>query len=80
MFKIHNYKFCYDPTGTAIVSGWGVYNYKGVYSDNLTKLEVPIVDDELCKQAYAPLEYEYFEHFICAGYLGIGVFKDSCKG
>lgn len=66
--------------GTGLVSGWGVYSYHGVYSDNLTKVEVPIVDDELCKNAYAPLEYEYFDHFLCAGFLGVGAFKDSCKG
>ncbi|CAL8143064.1 unnamed protein product [Orchesella dallaii] len=69
-----------DTKGSAIVSGWGVFDYQGFFNDNLTKLEVPIVDDELCKQAYTPLDYEYFDHFLCAGYLGIGAFKDSCKG
>ncbi|ODM99384.1 Trypsin-1 [Orchesella cincta] len=69
-----------ETTGNGIVSGWGIYNYQGFYNDNLTKLEVPIVDDELCKKAYVPLDYEYFDHFLCAGWLGIGAFKDSCKG
>lgn len=69
-----------ETMGSVVVSGWGVYNEDGYISDNLTKLEIPIVDWMTCRQSYSGLISEFQKHFLCAGFTGEGVGRDSCRG
>lgn len=64
------------------MSGWGDDNprYAGRPSDKLMKVEVPIVETASCKRSYAFIVDEFYDHFMCAGYMMRGVHKDSCQG
>lgn len=64
-----------DPSHgqTAIASGWGDLEERGAkYPENLHKVEVPIVDQDVCKVNYTHLGGSQ----LCAGTSG----KDSCQG
>uniref|UniRef100_A0A669CED1 trypsin n=1 Tax=Oreochromis niloticus TaxID=8128 RepID=A0A669CED1_ORENI len=54
------------------VSGWGNLPR---YPDTLQCLEVPLLSDDTCFNAYP---FQITENMICAGYLEGG--KDSCQG
>lgn len=57
----------------AIVSGWGdLLSEGGSYPENLHQVEVPIVNQELCKRSYTHLAGSQ----LCAGESG----RDSCQG
>ncbi|CAG7733530.1 unnamed protein product [Allacma fusca] len=67
----------YDASGLATVIGWGVTGEGSqVLSDVLLKVNVPIVTDKECCEAYEPDMIQ--DSMICAGYKHGG--KDSCQG
>uniref|UniRef100_A0A3Q0RLJ9 trypsin n=1 Tax=Amphilophus citrinellus TaxID=61819 RepID=A0A3Q0RLJ9_AMPCI len=57
------------------VSGWGNLLNSGLYPDKLQCLEVPLLSDDTCFNAYP---FQITENMVCAGYLEGG--KDSCQG
>ncbi|CAL8128830.1 unnamed protein product [Orchesella dallaii] len=63
--------------GDVIISGWGTTQSGGFHADILQKVQVPIVDDETCKNAYAAVVI--LESMLCAGFLGEGG-RDTCQG
>jgi trypsin len=62
------------------VVGWGSSTPKGYASDQLMQVEVPIVDNQTCQQAYLYPNYRPIDSNtqICAGYQNGG--KDACTG
>ncbi|XP_046388771.1 mite allergen Eur m 3-like [Ischnura elegans] len=67
------------PVGSkATVIGWGVNADNGIMPDDLYKVDIQIWDQELCKEAYKPLEYEVYPEHICANTEDGG--KGSCSG
>jgi trypsin len=59
----------------ATTAGWGVTKETSwTLPDHLMKVDVPLINAEDCKKAYA----DTTEHMICAGYEQGG--KDSCQG
>jgi trypsin len=66
----------HTATGNALVSGWGTLTAGGSLPDVLHKVEVPVVTDAKCRQAYGASEI--FDSMICAGLDAGG--KDSCQG
>ena len=68
------------PAGlTVTVSGWGTTSSGGVISQTLKSVDLPIVSDEDCNNAYAGAGYAVYPSMICAGALGVGG-VDSCQG
>ena len=67
------------PEGTMIqVSGFGVRSEFGLFpSESLQKVDLPIVGDEACGEAYDGIN-PVAESMICAGFDEGG--KDSCSG
>lgn len=65
----------FQAGSTAIVSGWGTL-HGGDFGlpDKLQFVEVPIVSDAVCAQAYGSSLFE--DEMICAGEAG----RDSCQG
>ena len=61
--------------GTAVVSGWGTLSSGGSAPAKLHSVEVPLVDDAACEEAYGASEIDA-DSMICAGEGG----KDSCQG
>ena len=61
-------------TGIALVSGWGTLTEGGETPTVLQKVEVPIVSDADCRDAYGV--DEVLDSMICAGEAG----HDSCQG
>jgi trypsin len=57
--------------------GWGNTLNVNESRDRLRCVNVPIVSQPLCAQAYAPRAVT--DRMICAGYLGVGG-KDACQG
>lgn len=70
---------------TVKVIGWGTTSFGGELANNLMEVDVPIVSNEECNEAYRSAE-GYFvaypeginKNFICAGNPEGG--KDSCQG
>lgn len=67
-----------NTTGIGVASGWG-YDASGTPPDHLQKVEVPIVSDEICQEAYKDFALHPVPSNICAGYMGEGG-KDACRG
>nr|AUI10840.1 putative PQM protease precursor [Hogna radiata] len=70
-----------DPSGDAIVIGWGTIYDDGPLSAELREAVVPIVPWKKCKQIYEDInsDFEYVQvtpFVMCAG----GTGKDSCQG
>merc|ERR1719378_1154654 len=63
-------------SGDCTVSGWGTTSEGGSSPSPLRRVEVPIVSDESCRDAYGASEIE--DSMICAGLPEGG--KDSCQG
>jgi len=61
-------------SGTATVSGWGDLHQGGPSSDTLQAVDVPIVTDDVCREAYGKDDIK--DSMMCAGEKG----KDSCQG
>ena len=67
------YKDASFPQGVkGTVAGWGVTTENGKPSPKLLEVDVPFVDNAVCKQVYPQLT----DHMLCAGETG----KDSCQG
>jgi len=66
----------YTATGEATVTGWGTTREGGSLPDTLQKVNVPIVTDAACRQAYGDSQVD--DSMICAGLPNGG--KDSCQG
>lgn len=64
----------WEEGSTATVSGWGTLSSGGSSPDTLHAVDVPIVSDDVCKDAYG--RTAIFASMICAGEEG----KDSCQG
>jgi len=62
--------------GNILVSGWGTLSSGGQSPDILQKVEIPIVADDECADAYSGEHFE--ESMLCAGLAQGG--KDSCQG
>ncbi|XP_031836778.1 trypsin-7-like [Nomia melanderi] len=68
----------YYQAGTkAMVTGWGVTKSNGQLSNQLRKVEVPLVSNTDCAELYGfrPIT----QRMICAGYVNFGG-KDACQG
>ncbi|KAF8791070.1 U21-ctenitoxin-Pn1a like protein [Argiope bruennichi] len=63
-----------DPTGDAIVIGWGDTEVEGDHSDTLKHVDVPLVRRDECKKRVKG-QTKIYEHVLCAGSEG----KDSCQ-
>lgn len=59
----------------AVVTGWGRVEYKGKIPTRLQQVDIPIIDNSLCNEAY---NGEIGSGQVCAGYKQ-GT-KDSCNG
>ncbi|XP_052014699.1 mannan-binding lectin serine protease 1 isoform X2 [Apodemus sylvaticus] len=60
-----------------IVSGWGK-QFLQRFPENLMEIEIPIVNDDTCQEAYTPLGKKVTKDMICAGEREGG--KDACAG
>jgi len=60
--------------GYGTVTGWGTLSSGGSSPDVLQKVDVPLVSDEECRQAYGYTSI--LDSMLCAGEEG----KDSCQG
>ncbi|MGI0119247.1 serine protease [Zooshikella sp. RANM57] len=65
-----------QPGATTTVSGWGSTqaNFRRALPNKLREVDVPIVAQQECQQAY----YGLTDNMVCAGYSQGG--KDSCQG
>ncbi|WP_051310948.1 serine protease [Zooshikella ganghwensis] len=65
-----------QPGATSTVAGWGSTqaNFRGALPNKLREVDVPIVSQQECQQAY----YGLTDNMVCAGYRQGG--KDSCQG
>lgn len=61
-------------TGDAVVTGWGALTEGGGSPDVLQSVDVPVVTDDECREAYG--DSSILDSMICAGEAG----KDSCQG
>lgn len=59
------------------ISGWGALSSGGASPRDLQYVEIPIVDREICANAYRNLN-PVNENMICAGLYGVGG-RDACK-
>lgn len=65
--------------GDAIVSGWGTLTDEGVPSSVLQYVIVPLVDQQVCVEAYASIGEPVTVSMFCAGFYESGG-VDSCNG
>ncbi|XP_044734068.1 trypsin alpha-like [Chrysoperla carnea] len=64
---------------SAVTTGWGATSSGGLFLPKiLQKVVVPIVDQDICNDAYKDMN-SITARMICAGYLGEGG-KDACQG
>lgn len=66
------------PKTVVIASGWGVTEYAGSASDQLMKVKLDLLANEVCSKAYEDEELIINESQICAGVLAGG--RDTCQG
>jgi len=66
----------HTANGLATVTGWGTTREGGSLPDTLQKVDVPVVSDAECRQAYGSNMVD--DSMICAGFPQGG--KDSCQG
>lgn len=60
------------------ISGWGALSAGGPSPLNLQYVEIPIVDRDICANAYRNVN-AVNENMICAGLYGVGG-RDACQG
>ena len=88
-FSEHVYPICLpveDPVRSKdlfrsypFIAGWGAVGVKGPSSDDLLEIQVPVVSNEACQQAYSNFNAAVIDHrVLCAGYT-LGE-KDACQG
>lgn len=66
------------PEIAVIASGWGVTEYAGSASDQLMKVKLDLLANEVCSKAYEDEEFMITESQVCAGVLAGG--SDTCQG
>ncbi|XP_068619542.1 venom serine protease Bi-VSP-like isoform X2 [Battus philenor] len=65
----------YNP----IIAGWGDTTYRGRPATHLQALQLPVVSNEQCAQAYVKYTVQVIDgRVLCAGYKDGG--KDACQG
>ncbi|XP_012545493.1 clip domain serine protease 4 isoform X1 [Bombyx mori] len=65
----------YNP----IIAGWGDTEFRGPSATHLQVLQLPVVSNDFCAQAYSPYKNQKIdERVLCAGYKKGG--KDACQG
>ncbi|CAG5056907.1 unnamed protein product [Parnassius apollo] len=65
----------YNP----IIAGWGDTEFRGPTATLLQALQLPVVTNEFCAQAYSQYKAQKIdERVLCAGYKNGG--KDACQG
>ena len=59
-----------NPGDVATVSGWGPFEEGGLNSDILQQVDVPIITNDVCLQAYAPIfgPNSVVDTMLCAGF------------
>lgn len=65
-----------DPGVQAVVTGWGLTSDRGMGSDPLLQVTVPIVSNTTCQVAYDDMALTITNTMLCAGADG----RDSCQG
>ncbi|XP_050544561.1 venom protease-like isoform X2 [Daktulosphaira vitifoliae] len=60
------------------VAGWGSKSFRGPTSTALLEVQVPVIDNDGCKLAYAHENAKINEGSLCAGYKD--EVKDACQG
>ncbi|OAD61523.1 Venom protease, partial [Eufriesea mexicana] len=61
------------------VAGWGAIANRGPASDILMEVQIPVVSNEACEQAYSRFKVAKIDdRVLCAGYARGG--KDACQG
>ncbi|CAH0760477.1 unnamed protein product [Diatraea saccharalis] len=63
---------------TPIVAGWGLIAFEGPAAVHLQAVQVPVVSNEICAEAYTQYKVRIGEGTLCAGYKSGG--RDACKG
>lgn len=64
------------PGNDAVVMGWGTTSYEGYVSDVLLEVEVDLISQSDCQEAYNDDEAIVTDRMVCAARPG----KDSCQG
>ncbi|EFN81463.1 Trypsin-7 [Harpegnathos saltator] len=67
----------YARHSMAVVTGWGALRSNGVSTNQLRKVEVPLVSDAECSSLYQ--HRKITPRMLCAGYTSVGG-KDACQG
>lgn len=67
-----------DAGTNVTISGWGALSSGGPSPLNLQYVEIPVVDRDICANAYRNLN-DVNENMICAGLYGVGG-RDACQG
>jgi len=67
-----------DSGVNVTISGWGTLSSGGVSPLNLQYVEIPVVDRDICANAYRNVN-AVNENMICAGLYGVGG-RDACQG
>ena len=69
-----------NPGDIATVSGWGRTLTGGPLAETLQQVDLPLVDNKICNDAYSPLfgQGAVTDAMLCAGYAEGG--KDACNG
>ncbi|XP_063832514.1 uncharacterized protein LOC135081672 isoform X2 [Ostrinia nubilalis] len=64
---------------TPIIAGWGDTEFRGPAASHLQVLQLPVVSNDFCAQAYVNYKNQRIdERVLCAGYKKGG--KDACQG
>ncbi|XP_039760362.1 venom serine protease Bi-VSP-like [Pararge aegeria] len=65
----------YNP----FIAGWGDLEFRGPKATRLQVLQLPVVSNDFCKQAYTAYKAQVIDNrVLCAGFKKGG--KDSCQG
>ncbi|XP_075984691.1 venom serine protease Bi-VSP-like [Anticarsia gemmatalis] len=65
----------YNP----LIAGWGQTEFRGPSATHLQVLQLPVVSNDFCKQAYSAYKAQQIDQrVLCAGFKKGG--KDSCQG
>jgi len=60
------------------IAGWGATSFKGPSKTALQEVQVPVVENKQCADAYRKQGAEVFSNQLCAGFAQGG--KDACQG
>ncbi|XP_076766267.1 venom serine protease Bi-VSP [Xylocopa sonorina] len=61
------------------VAGWGAIGFREAASSALMEVQLPVVSNDVCKEAYSEFEKAVIDYrVLCAGYARGG--KDACQG